>query len=543
MGSSHSQSQQPNTSNVPIRNQYKEGSLRGDLILHNGRIHTMDATNRVVSVVAVRDGKIVYVGDSEEEARGHFLQAPRAIDLKNHITIPGLVDIHNHMVLFGNRPGHHTPLENAYSIAEVQETYRERARNVPDGQFITTIGGFHPGQFRERRLPTLAELDEALPKHPVFVSIGFFGPAATNTLGKVFFTGVTVGTDGSIAEGTENGTALLALRQQLTFDERKRGVRDAMEYAVSLGVTTHLDQGAFPATNSPSDGSANEDNNTMHLPFLSVYNDGDATIRLRINFLTMDATADTPTLTARLLNTFRFFGNDMVRTASMGEFVTVDYAGGPVFDVAIREVRKAGWRLEVHSITETDYQTQIEAFEALDAEMSIKDMRWVIAHVPFITDEFITRLKNLGCGTNLTAFQYLQTLNPPATIPAGPPYRSLVDSGIHAGIGGDGMQIAMLNPWVQAYYATTGKNAEGVLVNPNQQITREEFLHLYTRANQWLLGKPDEDLLGALEVGRLGDVVVINEDYFTVPDEELKKLRSALTVVGGVVVHQAGEFS
>jgi len=279
----------------------------------------------------------------------------------------------------------------------------------------------------------------------------------------------------------------------------------------------------------------------MHLPFLSVYNDGDATIRLRINFLTMDATADTPTLTARLLNTFRFFGNDMVRTGSMGEFVTLDYAGGPAFDVAIREVREAGWRLEVHSITETDYQTQVEAFEKLDAEMSIKDLRWVIAHVPFITDDFIARLKKLGCGVNLSSYQYLNTMTSPVS-PAGPPYRHIVDSGIHAGIGGDGMQIAMLNPWVQAYYATTGKNGEGDVVNAGQQITRQEVLQLYTRANQWLLGKPDEDLVGALEVGRLGDVVVLNEDYFTVPDEELKKLRSVLTVVGGVVVHAAGGF-
>ncbi|KAK7064798.1 putative amidohydrolase family protein [Favolaschia claudopus] len=524
-----------------IRAHYQDGSLKGDIILSNGRIHTMNAANQIVSVVAVRAGKIVYAGNDESEAARQFLQPPRIVDLHNRLAIPGLIDCHNHIVLFGNRPGHHTPLENASSIADVQETYRERAQTVPDGQFITTIGGFHPGQFRERRLPTLAELDQAVPNHPAFVSFGFSGSAATNTLGKAFFTGVTIGTDGSIAEGDENGKALLALRQQLTFDDRKRGVRDAMAYAVSLGVTTHLDQGAFPASNTPSDGSGHEDNNTMHLPFLSVYNDGDATIRLRINFLTMDATSDTPTLTARIQNAFRFFGNDMVRTGSMGEFVTVDYAGGPVFDVAIREVREAGWRLEVHSITPTDYQTQVEAFEQLDAEMSIKDLRWVIAHVPFILDDFIVRLKTLGCGVNLSSYQYLNTLNGIVS-PAGPPYRSIVDSGIHAGIGGDGMQIAMLNPWVQLYYATTGKNAQGDIVNPNQQITRQEALHLYTQANQWLLGKPDEDLLGALEVGRLGDLVVLSDDYFSVSDEDLKKLKSVLTVVGGVVVHATDEF-
>lgn len=199
---------------------------------------------------------------------------------------------------------------------------------------------------------------------------------------------------------------------------------------------------------------------------------------------------------------------------------------------------EAGWRLEVHSITATDYQTQVEAFEKLNAETSIEKLRWVIAHVPFITDDFIARLKNLGCGVNLSSFLYLQATAPPG----GPPYRSIVDSGIHAGIGGDGMQIAMLNPWVQAYYATTGKNALGVVINAGQQISRQEVLHLYTR-NEWFLGKPDEDVLGGLELGKLGDVVVLNDDYFTVADEELKKLRSILTVVGGVVVHETGELN
>ncbi|KAJ7919103.1 hypothetical protein B0H13DRAFT_261446 [Mycena leptocephala] len=92
-----------------------------------------------------------------------------------------------------------------------------------------------------------------------------------------------------------------------------------------------------------------------------------------------------------------------------------------------------------------------------------------------------------------------------------------------------------------AYYATTGKNAQGELVNAGQQISREEVLQLYTRANQWFLGAPDENFLGALEVARYGDIVVLNEDYFTVPDEELKKLRSVLTVVGELWFMRLGE--
>src|SRR5205814_7601307 len=112
------------------------------------------------------------------------------------------------------------------------------------------------------RLPTLAELESAVPDRPVCISGGFLGASGTNTLGKKFFQADTppipVGDDGSIAPGAQaTGRATLLLRQRLlTFEQRKRGAIDAMTYGLSLGVTTHLDQGAFQSTNTPSDGAA-----------------------------------------------------------------------------------------------------------------------------------------------------------------------------------------------------------------------------------------------------------------------------------------------
>jgi predicted amidohydrolase YtcJ len=521
---------------------YKEGSLRADLVLHNGRIHTMDRHNRVASVVAIADGKIVYVGNDERAAKRLFEGSPRTVDLRGRVAVPGLIDCHNHIVLMGNRPGYHTPLENAYSVADVQNTFAQRARKAPKGAFITTIGGFHFNQLREGRLPTLAELDKALPNNPAYISIGFSGPSVTNTAGKKFFEAaklpVTVGTDGSIASGTETGKATLALRQTLlNDDERKRSTLDAMAYAASLGLTTHLDQGAFQATGTPSDGAAHEDNYTMNLPFLSIYDEGRALVRLRINFLHQDTDTNVTTLQQRLLNAFKFFGNDMVRTGAIGEFIAASYFGGPVFVEAARRTAKAGWRVEVHSLSGTDFQTQIQGFEQVNAETSIKDLRWVVAHVPQITQEYVNRLKKLGGGVNLTGWQYLAGAGPQS----GPPFRMIVDNGIPAGMSSDGMQIAPMNPWIHAYYATTGKNALGNQINPGQQITRQELLTLYTRANQWFLGGEDEQLLGSLEVGRLGDVAVLSDDYFSVPAERLKQIRSVLTVVGGAVVHDAGD--
>lgn len=541
----------------------------GDLIVYGGPIHTMDAAGTVASVLAIRGGVVVYVGDSLGAAQRQFSpgEQPQSISLAGRMAVPGLIDCHNHIVLMGNRPGHHTPLENAYSIADVQTLYAARARTLPSSpnppasadDFVTTIGGFTPNQFKETRLPTLAELDAAVPRNPVFIQVGFTGPAATNTLGKAFFENVpppygpvTVGADGSIAASPFGGTgptteALLALRKTLTFDARKRSVRDAMAYAVSVGVTTHLDQGAFQATNTPADGAAHEDNYTMHLPFLSVYREGEqrdaepsdeALFRLRINYLLWDTDPSIPVASARIANAFPFFGGDLVRTGAAGEFLADIslYAGGnSTWTNAALAAARAGWRAEVHSLTRSDFQSEIAGFEAVNAQVPITGLRWVVAHVPFITSDYVARLKALGGGVNLTPYEYFGTANP-----AGPPYRMLADSGIPFGLSSDGMQIAPMNPWIGTYYATTGLNALGTQVNSGQQLTRAEALSGYTSANQWFLGGQDEGLLGALEVGRLGDVVVLSDDYFRVADEDLKKLYSVLTVLGGTVVHSGG---
>ena len=95
-----------------------------------------------------------------------------------------------------------------------------------------------------------------------------------------------------------------------------------------------------------------------------------------------------------------------------------------------------------------------------------------------------------------------------------------------------------MNPWLHMYYATTGLNARRVLINPNQQITRQEVLSLYTRQNGWFLR--EEDQLGSIEEGKLADLVVLNSDYFAVSNDDLKKIRSVLTVVGGDVVYDGG---
>jgi predicted amidohydrolase YtcJ len=548
----------------PAQAQKKAPHLDPDVILQNGRIHTMDEHGTVASSVAIKNGRFMEI----ERGPSHIRAGPRTrvIDLRGHMVVPGIIDNHNHLVLMGNRPGYHTPLENAHSIAEALAILGARAREVPPGAWITTIGGFHfnhlyanPADKTTGRFPTRAELDTVTPNNPVWLSISFNGPSVTNSAGRAILNGlvvdgqaIVVAEDGSIASsGGQSTRVLLHLRQTLLNPvARRRGTLDAMKYATSLGVTTHIDQGAFQATNTAADGAAHEDNFTMHFPFLEVYERGEGLVRLRINFLHMEADDATPELVQRLKNAFPFFGNDMVKTGGIGEFIAQGVAVPGRFLEAARKVARAGWRAEVHSLgrrqTPTspppDFELEISAFETVNNEFPgiVADKRWVIAHVPGITQESIARFKSFGGSLSLTGWQFLAGSIPGVSVTpfAGPPFRWIVDSGIHAGMSSDGMQIAPMNPWIHMYFATTGINARGLVINPGQQITREEVLRLYTRDNGWFLR--EESDLGSIEVGKLGDLVVLDRDYFSVPNEELKRIRSLLTIVGGNIVHDAG---
>jgi predicted amidohydrolase YtcJ len=507
-----------------------------ELVFVDGSIHTMDPKNTVVNTVTIRNGRFAAVGGAvPRPAPGR-----RIIDLRGRTAVPGIIDNHNHIVVMGNRPGYHTPLENAASIADVQAIIAARAAAAPRGAWITTIGGFHRNHLvpssEMPRLPTLAELDKAAPSNPVFISEGFSGPSVTNSLGKKFFESgtmpVPVGADGSIAPNAPaTGRALLVLRQTLLDTaERRRGALDAMNYGLSLGVTTHLDQGVFQATNTPSDGAAHEDNYTMHLPFVGLNREGRLPARLRINYLHQDATPELTTLKERLRNTIPFFGDDMIKTGGIGEFI-----GGPKsFVEAAKLIARAGWRAEVHSLSRNDFQQEIQDYETAHKESSIANLRWVVAHVPFITEDWVNRLKAIGGGLSLTSWRYL------AGTPDqnGPPFKMILANGIPAGMSSDGMQIAPMNPWLHMYYAVTGNNARGQLINGGQQISRQDVLKLYTASNGWFLR--EENQLGSIEVGKLGDLVVLNQDYFTVPDETLKKISSVMSVVGGKIVHDTG---
>jgi predicted amidohydrolase YtcJ len=518
-----------------------------DVLVTNGVIHTMDGNDTIVESVRILGDRIASVGSGRLGAT----RCTEVIDVDGRTVVPGLIDNHNHIVLLGLRPGHDTRLESAASIEDALTLVTARAAELPRGEWITSIGGFDINQFvpppGAPRFPTLAELDSAAPDHPVYIQQSFGGPSVTNTLGKRFFetAGIEVGADGALAGGfqTPNPTtrALFELRKLQTLDDQKRGTLDALRYAASLGITTHLDQGGFPAAGTAGDGAAHFDRYRAYDALLELHAEGALINRIRLNFLHMETDATTPELAARLLNVFPDFGDDMLKVVGIGEFTAgaspIIGEATEVWQNGTRLVADAGWRNENHSLTPTDFPVIIDGWQRIHDELpapGIREFRWVLAHAPFITREYADKLKALGGGVSvLGGWRYISG----TAQQNGPPFRMLAESGIPMGMSSDGMQISPLNPWIGLYYVVTGKNARGELINGEQTLERAAALRLYTASNGWFLG--EENVLGTLEPGKYADLAVLSADYFdsdAVDDEAIKDVRSMLTIVGGEVV-------
>jgi len=279
-----------------------------------------------------------------------------------------------------------------------------------------------------------------------------------------------------------------------------------------------------------------------HQPMLELKKEGNLTLRLRLYFNTgprVDGKPGNPALRDFLDNQLPDLGDDLVKIAGVGEHI-VDWPLesavplGEDYYQSVRLLAQRGWQLMEHSFDERNHVARAEVWERVSREFPITSLRWSIDHVNTITPGTIERMKALGVGVRAHGWRVLA--GSPGQ--AGPPYRMLLDSGIHMGTGMDGAQAAPINPWMHVYYMVTGRNVRGELINDGQQITRQDAVWLYTGGNGWF--SREENTLGTIEVGRHADLAVLNADVFdpkVVPDEAIRRVHSVLTMVGGRTVH------
>ena len=392
------------------------------LLLTNGRIHTMDARRTVVSKVRIAHGRFVEVGDAANSSGG----CTDTLDLRGRTAIPGMIDNHFHVQLVGSRPGYETrAIETAFSIAEAQAVIRDRARTVPEGAFITAIGGLQPRQFVENRLPTLAELDAVAPRHPVYIHASFNGPAVTNTLGRRYFEskGVAVAASGLIEMNGPTWDALDALRANWTLADTKRTMQQVFGYFNSMGLTT-----VHSVLGSQDRGPAQYLGWNEQRPMQELQREGALTLRLRLYFNTgprVDGKPGNPRLADVLDTLWPDLGDDLVKTAGIGEHV-VDWPLegavplGDEYYQAVRQVARHGWQMMEHSFNEPNHAARADVWERVHREFPITNLRWSIDHVNTIEPPTLARMKALGVGVRAHGWRFLA--GSPGQ--AGPPFRT-----------------------------------------------------------------------------------------------------------------------
>jgi predicted amidohydrolase YtcJ len=490
--------------------------------LVNGRFLTMDASNRVASALAIRDGRIARVGHP-----GELGPCGRTLNLKGATAIPGLIDTHVHFLRCGQNPGHEVRIiETAASIAELQQMIRARIAEltVPPGNtelvhFITCIGGWNINGLTEKRLPTVAELDAAAPNNAVYLSTTGAGGAITNTAGAAFFNshGVPVNANGTL----NAGQALAALQAAQTEDDRQRGTAEVFDFASSLGLTMVTDMGLAGAAVDFIEG---------YRYAMNLWRQGQLKVRLRSY---LNSSFDTTFAVAQGVvdGSFKRIGDDVFRTNGIGERVNSNTTNPGYVDL-VKYAASKGWMVTQHSLTSAEISFHISAYQAAKALADIGKLRWTLDHVNPISDAQIALVKDLGIGLRLQGWNYT------SAAPSGPPWRKLVDAGIPLSAGTDSTNVGALNPWLMMHYMTTMLNNAGVAATPaGQQITRLEALRMYTIGGAF--HSFDEGRLGSLEEGKLADLVVLSDDPLSVSDAGLKRLRSALTMQAGRIVHQS----
>ena len=204
------------------------------------------------------------------------------------------------------------------------------------------------------------------------------------------------------------------------------------------------------------------------------------------------------------------------------------------------EIAKAGLPLHVHAELTATIDAFLDQIEAVNKEYPVRNLRWALAHVNQINASHLERMKKLGM---------YAAVHPWAVINGGimhegfgdgafdmPPLATIQNSGIGWGFGTDGSAANQYLPFTTLNFAVTGKMAGGAKVI-RQTISREDALIAHTRKNSYLVFQ--ENNLGAIQPGKLADLVVLDRDYLTIPADQIKDIKPVMTMVGGKIVYDA----
>jgi hypothetical protein len=213
----------------------------------------------------------------------------------------------------------------------------------------------------------------------------------------------------------------------------------------------------------------------------------------------------------------------------------------------IRQLAAAKWPWRIHATYDESIGRFLDLFERVHREIPIDRLRWFIDHAETVSERNLERIQALGGGIAIQhrmAYQaeYFIRRYGKAAVQAKPPLRQMLKMGLPVGAGTDGTRVASYHPWTCLWWLVTGKSVGGISINdPENRLSREEALHLWTRGSAWFSGEDAQK--GQLSPGQFGDLAVLDQDYLRVEEDAIRGLESVLTLVNGKVVYGSEEFA
>jgi len=537
-----------------------------ELILHNGRIATLDPLLAEVSAVAIADGRILETGD-EQTILKRAAATTTVIDLKGRTVIPGLNDSHIHVIRGGLNYNMELRWDGVPSLAIALRMLREQALRTPAPQWVRVVGGWTEFQFAERRMPNLEEINAASPDTPVFV-LHLYDRALVNGAGlrAMGYVKETPDPPGGLIERDRHGNptglliakpnalilyASLAKGPKLGFDDQVNSTRHFMRELNRLGITSAIDAGGG-FQNYPDDYRVIE-----HL-----VGQNQLTLRIAYNLFTQRPKEEYDDFAGWTKIVSPGQGSDIYRMNGAGEMLVFSAADfedfleprpdlQPVLEAELKNVIGLlvanRWPFRLHATYDESISRFLNVFEEIDRELPFNGLRWFFDHAETISEQSMERVRKLGGGIAIQdrmAFQgeYFVNRYGAEAAQRTPPITRMLNLGIPVGAGTDATRVSSYNPWVSLYWLVSGRTVGGLaLYDEKNRLCRNTALRLYTEGSAWFSG--DEGKKGRITAGQLADLAVLSADYFTIPEVEIKGIESLLTVMDGKIVYGGGDFA
>ena len=533
-----------------------------DLILFNGKIITVNDTFAIAQAVAVRGARIIAVGSNADVTR---LAGPNTqrIDLRGKSMVPGFIDNHAHF----QEEGAYWTMELRFDGVDTRKRMLEliaaKAKATPNGGWVYNLGGWSPDQFTDdKREFTREELDKVAPNNPVFLQFTrwaqYLNSKAVEQLGLDKMTEPWIERD---ASGRATGITRVAGRNILFnkagFLKTENGGKAELPMEVIKNNQKAMLRDFAMVGLTASGGQC-----LWEDLYRQFQREGTASMRF-FCFRTVTAGGrGAGVLDQQIAEVAKLRyhdGDEWMDNSNYGE----RFPGGGGGDVlapgpepiASQEAwdtwgrfalaaAKAGAPAQLHTVTEHAIDAQLDQLERISKQVDLRPLRWAFMHMEAVTPAQVERMKKLNM---------FLAINPREIASGGllhriqgdkafgmPPLKEIQDSGIMWGLGTDAFEVNQFRPFQALYWAVTGKMVGGTVVNTHT-ISREAALIAHTRSNAYLFFREND--LGSIQPGRFADLVVTDKDYLTVPAEQIKDIKSVMTIVGGRIVYDAAKES